>query len=150
MAMCPPHRRHPARADAAHAESGSTVSIVTARVPDPTGYGRVVRDAEGQVERIVEQKDASPDEAAIDEINSGIYAFDVAVLRSAWPRSAPTTPGEKYLTDVVRIARESGHRVRATSSTTCGRPRASTTGCSWPPSVLSSMQGSAGAGCVRA
>ncbi|MFZ2516673.1 MAG: NTP transferase domain-containing protein [Candidatus Lutibacillus vidarii] len=99
---------------AAHDESGSSVSVVTARVPDPTGYGRVIRDVDGQVERIVEQKDATPDEAAIDEINSGIYAFDVAVLRAALDQvGTDNAQGEKYITDVVRIARESGHLVRA-------------------------------------
>ena len=67
-----------------------------------------------QVERIVEQKDATPDEAAIDEINSCIYAFDVAVLRAALDQvGTDNAQGEKYLTDVVRIARESGHLVRA-------------------------------------
>lgn len=99
---------------AAHVDSGSMVSVVTAQVPDPTGYGRIVRDAEGQVERIVEQKDATPDEAAIAEINSGIYAFDVAVLRGALTQvGTDNAQGEKYLTDVVRIAREAGHRVSA-------------------------------------
>jgi bifunctional UDP-N-acetylglucosamine pyrophosphorylase/glucosamine-1-phosphate N-acetyltransferase len=98
----------------AHAESGCAVSVVTAHLADPTGYGRVVRDAEGHVDRIVEQKDATDDELGIAEINSGIYAFDVAVLKEALARvGTDNTQGEKYLTDVVQIARESGRDVRA-------------------------------------
>ncbi len=97
-----------------HTESASAVSVVTAHLPDPTGYGRVVRDADGRVERIVEQKDASDDERAITEINSGIYAFDAAVLRDALTKvGTENAQGEKYLTDVVAIAREAGLPVRA-------------------------------------
>ena len=99
---------------AAHAESGSAVSVVTAHLADPTGYGRVVRDPEGQVERIVEQKDATDVELAITEINSGIYAFDADVLREALARvGTENAQGEKYLTDVVAIARAAGRTVRA-------------------------------------
>jgi bifunctional UDP-N-acetylglucosamine pyrophosphorylase/glucosamine-1-phosphate N-acetyltransferase len=98
----------------AHTESGCAVSVVTAHLADPTGYGRVVRDAEGHVDRIVEHKDATNDELGIAEINSGIYAFDVAVLKEALARvGTDNTQGEKYLTDVVQIARESGRDVRA-------------------------------------
>ena len=98
----------------AHAESGSAVSVVTAHLGDPTGYGRIVRDAEGHVERIVEQKDATPAQQAITEINSGIYAFDAEVLREALARvGTDNAQGEKYLTDVVAIAREAGRPVRA-------------------------------------
>lgn len=99
---------------AAHGESGSAVSVVTAHVPDPTGYGRIVRDADGRVERIVEHKDATADERAITEVNSGIYAFDAALLREALARvGTDNAQGEKYLTDVVEIARASGRPVRA-------------------------------------
>jgi bifunctional UDP-N-acetylglucosamine pyrophosphorylase/glucosamine-1-phosphate N-acetyltransferase len=97
-----------------HVASGSAVSVVTSHVPDPTGYGRVVRDASGHVERIVEQKDASEAERAIREINSGIYAFEADLLREALSRvGTDNAQGEKYLTDVVQIARESGRDVRA-------------------------------------
>jgi len=99
---------------AEHEASGSAVSIVTAHLPDPTGYGRVVRDAGGRVERVVEQKDASDDERAITEINSGIYAFEAAVLREALAGvGTDNAQGEKYLTDVVAIARGLGREVRA-------------------------------------
>ena len=99
---------------AAHLESGSAVSVVTAHVGDPTGYGRVVRDADGQVERIVEHKDATDAERGLTEINSGIYAFDAALLREALAQvGTDNVQGEKYLTDVVAIARGSGRPVRA-------------------------------------
>ena len=99
---------------AAHDESGSSVSVVTARVPDPTGYGRVIRDVDGQVERIVEQKDATDDERAITEVNSGIYAFEATLLTQALAGlGTDNAQGEKYLTDVLALARAAGHRVGA-------------------------------------
>jgi bifunctional UDP-N-acetylglucosamine pyrophosphorylase/glucosamine-1-phosphate N-acetyltransferase len=99
---------------AAHAETGSAVSVVTAHLADPTGYGRVVRDPEGRVERIVEHKDATEAEREIREINSGIYAFDAAVLREALSRvGTENAQGEKYLTDVVAVVRAAGRPVRA-------------------------------------
>jgi bifunctional UDP-N-acetylglucosamine pyrophosphorylase/glucosamine-1-phosphate N-acetyltransferase len=97
-----------------HQESGSAVSVVTAHLDDPTGYGRVVRDAQGRVERIVEHKDATADELALTEINSGIYAFDAQVLRDALAEvGTDNAQGEKYLTDVISIARDAGRPVRA-------------------------------------
>lgn len=98
----------------AHEGSGSAVTVVTARLEDPTGYGRIVRDDDGAVRAIVEQKDATADQRAITEINAGIYAFDVTVLRAALARvDTDNAQGERYLTDVVAIAREGGHRVGA-------------------------------------
>ena len=98
----------------AHAESGSAVSVVTARLADPTGYGRIVRDADGRVEKIVEQKDATEAERAITEINSGIYAFEADVLRDALAHvGTDNAQGEKYITDTIAIARAAGHPVRA-------------------------------------
>lgn len=97
-----------------HTETASAVSVVTAHIPDPTGYGRIVRGPDGGVERIVEHKDASESERAITEINSGIYAFDAALLRAALPRvGTDNAQGEKYLTDVIQLARRDGHRVTA-------------------------------------
>ncbi len=99
---------------AEHEAAGSAVSIITADLADPTGYGRVVRDPAGRVERVVEQKDASADELAITEINSGIYAFDAALLRTALAEvGTDNAQGEKYLTDVVAIARGHDQEVRA-------------------------------------
>ena len=98
----------------AHAASASAVTLLTARLPDPSGYGRVIRDADGSVARIVEQRDATADELAVDEVNAGLYAFDCAVLRRALSRvGTANDQGEKYLTDVVGLARADGLRVGA-------------------------------------
>ncbi len=99
---------------AAHTENGSAVTVVTAHLADPTGYGRVVRGADGRVEKIVEQKDATEAERAITEINSGIYAFEADVLRDALAHvGTDNAQGEKYITDVIAIARAGGHPVCA-------------------------------------
>jgi bifunctional UDP-N-acetylglucosamine pyrophosphorylase/glucosamine-1-phosphate N-acetyltransferase len=97
-----------------HAASGRAVSILSGRVADPGGYGRVVRTAEGDVDAIVEEKDATDEERAIDEISSGILAFDAEFLGNALPRIGnDNAKGEYYLTDTVRLAREDGLPVGA-------------------------------------
>jgi bifunctional UDP-N-acetylglucosamine pyrophosphorylase / glucosamine-1-phosphate N-acetyltransferase len=97
---------------ARHASSGAGVTVVTALVDDPSGYGRVLRDADGSVLGIVEHKDADATELAVREINSGIYAFDADLLRSALARTTrDNVQGEVYLTDVVAIARADGRLV---------------------------------------
>jgi bifunctional UDP-N-acetylglucosamine pyrophosphorylase/glucosamine-1-phosphate N-acetyltransferase len=97
---------------ARHASSGAGVTVVTALVDDPSGYGRVLRDADGSVLGIVEHKDADATELAVREINSGIYAFDADLLRSALARTTrDNVQGELYLTDVVAIARADGRLV---------------------------------------
>jgi bifunctional UDP-N-acetylglucosamine pyrophosphorylase/glucosamine-1-phosphate N-acetyltransferase len=97
-----------------HASSGAGVTVVTAVVDDPSGYGRVLRDADGSVLGIVEHKDADATELAVREINSGIYAFDAELLRSALARTTrDNVQGELYLTDVVAIARADGRLVAA-------------------------------------
>ena len=99
---------------AEHRESGHAVTVLTSVVADPTGYGRIVRDADGAVTAIVEQKDATPEQLEIDEINSGVYAFDAAVLADALTRlSTDNAQGELYLTDVLAIARADGRGVGA-------------------------------------
>jgi bifunctional UDP-N-acetylglucosamine pyrophosphorylase / glucosamine-1-phosphate N-acetyltransferase len=99
---------------ASHRKNGSAVTILTARVPDPTGYGRIVRDSDDLVSRIVEHRDAGADELAITEINSGTYVFDADVLVSGLAEmSTENAQGELYLTDVVEVARSSGKPVRA-------------------------------------
>jgi len=100
---------------AEHESSGSAVTVLTARLADATGYGRIVRSEDGsEVLGIVEHKDATEEQRAIDEVNSGIYAFDLAVLRSALGRiTTDNAQGEMYLTDVLAIAREDGGAVRA-------------------------------------
>ncbi|WJZ02164.1 bifunctional UDP-N-acetylglucosamine diphosphorylase/glucosamine-1-phosphate N-acetyltransferase GlmU [Corynebacterium freiburgense] len=91
----------------------AAVTVLTAGVENPTGYGRIVRSADGEVLRIVEEKDANEDERAIQEINSGVYAFDATLLRHAVTQlDTDNAQGEFYLTDVVRIARDHDRIVR--------------------------------------
>lgn len=103
------------RLAAAHAQSPhAAITILTTTVTDPTGYGRIVRDPNGQVGAIVEQADATEAERDIAEINSGVYAFDAAFLRKALVElSVDNAQGELYLTDAVKIARDAGLHVRA-------------------------------------
>jgi bifunctional UDP-N-acetylglucosamine pyrophosphorylase/glucosamine-1-phosphate N-acetyltransferase len=97
-----------------HVAAGRGVSILSGVVLDPHGYGRVLRDASGKVTGIVEQKDATEEQAAVTEINSGILAFDAAFLDSALPRLTNNNAnGEYYLTDAVQLAREDGLAVGA-------------------------------------
>lgn len=99
---------------AAHEAEGNAVTILSARVPDPTGYGRIVRDAAGAVTGIVEHADATEEQRAVDEINSGMYAFDGALLSQVVHRlSADNAKGEEYITDAVALLRGDGHRVGA-------------------------------------
>ncbi|NYI71767.1 bifunctional UDP-N-acetylglucosamine pyrophosphorylase/glucosamine-1-phosphate N-acetyltransferase [Naumannella cuiyingiana] len=97
-----------------HRAAGNAITVLTARVPDPTGYGRILRDADDTVAGIVEHKDADETQRGIDEINSGIYVFDAAVLRAGLARlEGDNAQGELYLTDVLGIARGDGDRVGA-------------------------------------
>ena len=97
-----------------HEAAERAVSILSGIVPDPFGYGRVVRDPDGDVEAIVEEKDATPEQREIAEINSGILAFDAEFLVEALPKLGnDNAKGEYYLTDVVRLAREAGLLVGA-------------------------------------
>jgi bifunctional UDP-N-acetylglucosamine pyrophosphorylase/glucosamine-1-phosphate N-acetyltransferase len=99
---------------AEHRASGRAVSILTGRAGDPFGYGRIVRTQEGDVDAIVEEKDATDEQRAIDEVSSGILAFDAAFLGSALPRIGnDNAKGEYYLTDTVTLAREDGLTVGA-------------------------------------
>jgi bifunctional UDP-N-acetylglucosamine pyrophosphorylase/glucosamine-1-phosphate N-acetyltransferase len=95
----------------AHQADGNAVTALTARVPDPAGYGRIVLDDQGAIAAIVEDADATPEQRAIDEINSGVYAFDGDLLADAVKRVATdNAKGEEYLTDVLAILRADGHR----------------------------------------
>lgn len=99
---------------ATHHGDSNAVTVLTAEVPDATGYGRIVRDAEGAVTGIVEHKDASEELRAIREINSGVFAFDGQLLAEALKKvRTDNSQGEEYLTDVLGILREAGHRVGA-------------------------------------
>ena len=100
---------------ATHSADSNAVTVLTAEVPDATGYGRVIRDeATGAVTEIVEHKDASETQRAIREINSGVFAFDGLLLADALKKvRTDNSQGEEYLTDVLGILREAGHRVGA-------------------------------------
>lgn len=99
---------------AVHETDGNAVTVLTARLEDPSGYGRVLRAEDGTVTGIVEHKDATPEQLAVNEINSGIYAFDAAVLRRALESvTTQNSQGEMYLTDVLAIARNAGGRIAA-------------------------------------
>ncbi|MBT2468606.1 bifunctional UDP-N-acetylglucosamine diphosphorylase/glucosamine-1-phosphate N-acetyltransferase GlmU [Streptomyces sp. ISL-66] len=100
---------------ATHEADGNAVTVLTAEVPDSTGYGRIVRDeATGAVTGIVEHKDATDAQRAIREINSGVFAFVGALLADALGKvRTDNSQGEEYLTDVLGILREAGHRVGA-------------------------------------
>ncbi|MFH9014925.1 bifunctional UDP-N-acetylglucosamine diphosphorylase/glucosamine-1-phosphate N-acetyltransferase GlmU [Streptomyces sp. NPDC017943] len=98
-----------------HSADGNAVTVLTAEVPDATGYGRIVRDdATGAVTAIVEHKDATDAQRSIREINSGVFAFDGQLLADALKKvRTDNSQGEEYLTDVLGILREAGHRVGA-------------------------------------
>ncbi|HEV7906195.1 MAG TPA: bifunctional UDP-N-acetylglucosamine diphosphorylase/glucosamine-1-phosphate N-acetyltransferase GlmU [Pyrinomonadaceae bacterium] len=95
-----------------HRGRGAACTLLTVKLEDPTGYGRIVRDSDGRFERIVEQKDATPEERQIKEINAGIYCFETRVLFPALARVQPANAqGEYYLTDAPGILRADGEDV---------------------------------------
>jgi bifunctional UDP-N-acetylglucosamine pyrophosphorylase/glucosamine-1-phosphate N-acetyltransferase len=97
---------------AAHESAGAAVTALVARAADPAGYGRIIRDADGGFAGIVEQADATPEQARIDEINTGMYAFDGRLLADAVTRlTTANAKGEEYLTDVLSILRADGFPV---------------------------------------
>ena len=99
---------------AEHHSAGAAVSLLTGEPADPTGYGRVLRDARGAVLGIVEQRDATPEQRAVREVNSGVYAFDAAFLAAGLARlGTDNSQGELYLTDLVAVAVADGLTVRA-------------------------------------
>lgn len=97
---------------AVHRQSAADMTVLTAVVDDPAGYGRVVRNAAGECMKIVEDRDADVDERAIDEINSGIYCVDARFLfESVAGLDNRNDQGEYYLTDIAEMARTRGRRV---------------------------------------
>ncbi|WP_326562496.1 bifunctional UDP-N-acetylglucosamine diphosphorylase/glucosamine-1-phosphate N-acetyltransferase GlmU [Micromonospora sp. NBC_01796] len=96
----------------AHETAGAAATVLAAEVPDPTGLGRIVRDEVGRLEQIVEERDATPAQRAIREINAGIYAFDAARLRDTLGKlSTDNDQGEEYLTDVFGLFAATGEPV---------------------------------------
>jgi bifunctional UDP-N-acetylglucosamine pyrophosphorylase/glucosamine-1-phosphate N-acetyltransferase len=97
-----------------HERSGASATVLTAVLPDAAGYGRVIRDAAGQVVKIVEQKDGTPEELAVHEVNAGIYCFDMSLL---WKMLHSVTnnnaQGEYYLTDIIGMLVSAGKIVSA-------------------------------------
>ncbi|HTX68512.1 MAG TPA: bifunctional UDP-N-acetylglucosamine diphosphorylase/glucosamine-1-phosphate N-acetyltransferase GlmU [Thermoleophilia bacterium] len=97
-----------------HGVSGARSTMATAVLADPVHYGRVVRDDDGGVRRVVEARDAAPDELLLTEVNTGFYVFDAELLRGLLPRLQPANAqAELYLTDVVHLALADGEAVEA-------------------------------------
>ena len=95
-----------------HRATGAACSILSVRLENPTGYGRIIRDEQGRFQRIVEQKDATEEERKVREINSGIYCFETKDLFEALKRVEPKNQqGEYYLTDVAEIMLSMGRKV---------------------------------------
>jgi bifunctional UDP-N-acetylglucosamine pyrophosphorylase/glucosamine-1-phosphate N-acetyltransferase len=101
----------------AHRTSGAAATMVTTELDDPSGYGRVVRDGQGHVERVVETKadgDATPEQLLIREVNTGIFCFDHAALADALPRvGTDNAQNEKYLPEVLALLRSEGRTIAA-------------------------------------
>ncbi|WEK60355.1 MAG: bifunctional UDP-N-acetylglucosamine diphosphorylase/glucosamine-1-phosphate N-acetyltransferase GlmU [Candidatus Microbacterium colombiense] len=99
---------------AGHRAAAAAATLLSARLDDPSGYGRVIRDADGAVQRIVEQKDATAEEAAVTEINAGVYVFRAPELRTHLARvGQDNAQGEMYLTTVIELLRGAHQRVAA-------------------------------------
>jgi bifunctional UDP-N-acetylglucosamine pyrophosphorylase/glucosamine-1-phosphate N-acetyltransferase len=95
-----------------HANSSAAATVLTARLASPSGYGRIVRSSGDEIDRIVEDRDASVDEQSIDEINSGVYVFDPAKLAEMIDKvDRENSQGEYYLTDVIALLRSRGDTV---------------------------------------
>lgn len=97
-----------------HVQQQNTVTVLSAMIEDPTGYGRIIRDAEGNFVKSVEHKDASEEELLSHEINSGMYIFDTKELREALEKIQPNNAqGEYYLPDTLTIIKDKGLKVDA-------------------------------------
>ena len=100
-----------------HEKAGAKATVLTAIMPDATGYGRIIRDEDGNVEKIVEHKDASEEERKVQEVNSGIYCFDKEALFTALAQvGCDNAQGEYYLPDVLEILRNQGEKIWAVAA----------------------------------
>ncbi len=101
---------------AGHKENGNTMSVLSAMVEKPQGYGRVLRDEAGQIQSIIEEKDASDQQRKICEINTGTYVFESPKIFPLLQKiSTKNTQGEYYLPDLVSLSRQAGHKVESFS-----------------------------------
>ena len=104
------------KAHALHIEQGNAVTVISAQIDDPTGYGRIIRESDGSVSKIVEQRDATADELLVKEVNSGAYWFESGVLLTALKsldikrKNGENTKKEFYLTDALEEIKKSGLR----------------------------------------
>ena len=107
-----------------HAAEKAAATALTTLLADPTGYGRILRDERGAFAGIIEEADATPGQRTVTEINSGVYAFESALLADSVKR-LPTdnAKGEEYLTDVVAILRAEGHHVATVTIPDCDEVR---------------------------
>lgn len=105
---------------AAMQAEGAGMALLTMRLDDPTGYGRILRDEQGQILGNVEQKDATPDQQAIREINPGVYCFDSSVWEKLQRVENHNAAGEYYLPDLIRIYREAGQKLASVESKDTG------------------------------
>ena len=97
-----------------HVDAGACVTVLTTAVPDPYGYGRILKTDDGNIVKIVEQSDATDDEKKISEINTGIYCVNTPFLFSALEKvSNNNKQKEYYLTDIVEIACQAGRKIKA-------------------------------------
>ncbi len=97
-----------------HRRSGAATTLLTARTDNPCGYGRILRDASGRIQAIIEERDATAEQRLIAEINAGLYCFRIPPMLSALDRiSDRNAQGEYYLTDIVSIQREAGAQIEA-------------------------------------
>ena len=107
-----------------HNANGNAVTVITALLDDASGYGRIVREADGSVKKIVEHKDASDEERKINEVNSGMYVFDSSLLAEALLELTPNNAqGEYYLTDTVEILIGKGKKAGAYTVSDCDEIR---------------------------
>jgi len=105
---------------AALQEQGAGMALLTMRLEDPTGYGRILRDEQGQIIGNVEQKDATPAQRAIQEINPGVYCFDTSLWEKLKLVDNRNAAGEYYLPDLIRIYREAGQKIVSIESKDTG------------------------------
>ena len=97
-----------------HIQNKNTVTVLSAMIDDPTGYGRIIRDAAGNFEKIIEHKDATEEERACKEVNSGMYIFNSEALSASLDLlSNDNAAGEYYLTDTIALIKKIGLKVSA-------------------------------------